>query len=75
VTARNEMIHFKNDFSKCKVLNGLAVSRMEVTLDSELIEKLPKVLADSIKEICSLSGLPEPLWLKDQPGWKLGRNA
>jgi hypothetical protein len=75
VTARNEMIHFKNDFSKCKVLNGLAVSRMEMTLDGELIEKLPKVLADSIKEIYSVSGLPEPQWLKDQPGWKVGQDA
>jgi len=72
VTARNEMIHFKNNFSKCKILNDVAVSRMEVTLDSELIEKIPKVLEDSIKEIYLLSGLPEPLWLKDQPGWKLG---
>jgi len=72
VTARNEMIHFKNNFSKCKILNDVAVSRMEVTLDSELIEKIPKVLEDSIKEIYLLSGLPEPLWLKDQLGWKLG---
>jgi len=66
------MIHFKNNFSKCKILNDVAVSRMEVTLDSELIEKIPKVLEDSIKEIYLLSGLPEPLWLKDQLGWKLG---
>ena len=69
------MIHFKNDFSKCKVLNGLTVSKMEMTLDGELTEKLPKVLADSIKEIYSVSGLPEPQWLKDQPGWKVGQDA
>jgi len=72
VIARNEMIHFKTDYSKCKVIKGTAVSRMETILAGELIEKLPEVLADSIRQIYSIASLPEPDWLKDQPGWKLG---
>ncbi len=75
VTSRNEMIHFKNDFNKCKVLNGIAASKMEMTLSCELIEKLPKVLEDAIKEVYSVSGLPGPKWLQDQPGLKIEQDA
>lgn len=75
VTARNKMIHFKHEFKKVKVLNGVAASRMEITLDGELIEKLPKVLSDSIKEVYAVSGFPEPKWLTDQPGWKVVDDA
>lgn len=71
VASRNEMIHFKHEFSKVKVLNGIAVSKMGMTLDGELIEKLPKVLSDSIKEVYAVSGFQEPEWLTDHPGWKV----
>lgn len=71
VISRNEMIHFKTEYKKCKVLDGVAVSRMETILNGELADALPLVLADSIKQIYLTVGLPEPEWLTDQPGWKL----
>ncbi|MNR22523.1 hypothetical protein D3C85_1394810 [compost metagenome] len=71
VGSRNEMIHFKSGYSKCKVIGDSAISKMESILSAELIEKLPSVLCDSIMNIYLTLNLPEPLWLKNQAGWKV----
>jgi hypothetical protein len=71
VGARNEMIHFKSEYSKCKVVANSAVSKMESVLGADLIEKLPSVLSDSIKHIYSTLQLPNPEWVTNQVGWKV----
>lgn len=71
VGSRNEMIHFKSGYSKCKVIGDAAASKMESILSFELIDKLPSVLGDSIMNIYLTLNLPEPLWIKNQVGWKV----
>lgn len=71
ISIRNDMIHFKGGYSKCKTLNGVAISKMEMMLNKEVSEKLPTMLEDAIKTLYAISELPEPVWLKNQPGWKI----
>lgn len=71
ISSRNEMIHFKSGYSKCKVIDDTAISKMESILSSDLIDKLSSVLCDSIINIYLDLGHPEPLWTKNQAGWKV----
>lgn len=71
VGSRNEMIHFKSEYTKCKVIANSAVSKMESALSAELIEKLPLVLSDAIKDIHVTLQLPDPKWVTNQVGWAL----
>jgi hypothetical protein len=75
ISVRNEMIHFKHEFKKVKVKEGVAISRMESLLSVEIIDSLPSVLKDSIVKIYSVVGLNDPEWVNDQLGWKVSENV
>lgn len=71
ISVRNEMIHFKPGYKKVKVLKGKSTSRLDALLDTELIDKLPIILHDSITSLYKVTDSPLPAWLSEKPGWKL----
>lgn len=66
ISIRNEIIHFKSDYKKVKVLNGKSISRLDTLLDLELIDKLPIILHESISVLYKVADLPSPKWLSDK---------
>ncbi|MBM4801074.1 hypothetical protein HYO24_21985 [Vibrio parahaemolyticus] len=75
ISTRNEMIHFKHEYKKVKVENGVAISKMEALLNKELIANLSNVLSDGIEKIYMVSGFDSPKWLNDQAGWSISKDA
>lgn len=73
IGARNEMIHFKPVYKKVTIKNGEAVSKLEMTLNKELIDRLPKVLFDGLTQMYEGLDLTPPQWLRDQPGWSISK--
>ncbi len=75
ISVRNEMIHFKADYKKVKVLNRKSISRLDALLDLELIDKLPMILHDSISALYKVTDSPLPTWLSNKPSWKLNEDT
>lgn len=75
VIARNDMMHFKPVFKKVTVLKNKGISKIEMTLNKELVERLSLVLPQAISEIYKAVDSPAPPWLTDQPGWKVSRDS
>lgn len=75
VAARNDMMHFKPVFRKVTVLKNKGVSKIEMTLNKEVVERLSQVLSQAIREIHAAVDAPAPAWLTDQPGWKVSGDS
>lgn len=75
VAARNDMMHFKPVFRRVTVLKNKGVSKIEMTLNKEVVERLSQVLPQAIREIHAAVDAPAPAWLTDQPGWKVSGDS
>lgn len=67
---RNSLMHYnsssfyKGEYQVAKIENGRVITHTELDLSKRLVRNIPNILADSIKEICTISSIPNfPPWL------------
>lgn len=56
----NSLSYYKGEYQVAKIENGKVITHTELDLSKELVRSIPNILADSIKEICKVSSIPNP---------------
>lgn len=60
----NSSSYYKGEYQAAEIINGIVITHTESDLSRELVENIPKILTDSIKEVCAVSSIKNlPPWL------------